>query len=175
MDLEISAQHIEVHPRWRSMIERHVGKLNGIGANFLRLHVTLVHSTHHTSGHEEVRILASLPGDTLRVQKTKARMGDAIHAAFAALHREVESYLAQRRSPDRLYGPRPSGFIARVFRERGYGFIRTAEDQEIYFHQAALHDLTLEELRQGMAVDFEVEQGEKGPQASRVYPPARGN
>ena len=47
MELEISAQHTEVHPRWRQMIERHLAKLDGQGVGLLRIHVTLVHSTHH--------------------------------------------------------------------------------------------------------------------------------
>ncbi len=90
MDLEIQAQHTEVHPRWREMIDKHIAKLTGLGNNFLRMHITMVHSTHHQRGDEEVRILATLPGRTLRVQKSKADMGDAIHAAFAALQRELE-------------------------------------------------------------------------------------
>src|SRR5262245_35560957 len=169
MELEISAQHTELHPRWRSMIERRAAKLNGQGARFVHLHVTLVHSTHHQHGDDEVRILATLPRHTLRVQKSKATMGDAIRAAFTALEREVEAYISQRRDPNRHYGPRFSGVVSQVFVARGYGFIRTSEDQEVYFHRDTLHNLTLEELREGLAVEFEVEQGEKGPQAARVY------
>lgn len=170
MELEVSAQNTEIHPRWREIIDRHVAKLNGQGVNFLRLHVTLVHSTHHIRGHEEVRILARLPRRTMRVQKSKANMGDAIHAAFAALEREVESDLAQRRRSSRDYGPHFSGVISQLFAARGYGFIRTPEEQEIYFHRDALHNLKFSDLREGLAVQFDVEQGEKGPQAARVYP-----
>ena len=159
-----------MQPRWRSLIERRVAKLNGQGANFVRLHVTLVHSTHHEHGDEEVRILATLPRHTLRVQKAKATMGDAIRAAFLALEREVESYVAQRRDPSRHYGPRFAGVVSQLFPARGYGFIRTAEEQEVYFHRDTLHNLTFEELHDGLAVEFEIEQGEKGPQAARVYP-----
>jgi cold shock CspA family protein/ribosome-associated translation inhibitor RaiA len=171
MDLEISAQHTEVHPRWREMIERHLAKLNGQATRMVRMHVTLVHSTHHLRGNEEVRILASLPGHTLRVQKARANMGDAIHAAFAALQRELESDIAHRRSPTREYGPRFSGVISQLFAARGYGFIRTPEEQEIYFHRDALHNLSFADLHEGLAVEFDVEHGTKGPQAARVYPP----
>jgi ribosomal subunit interface protein len=92
MELEIHAQHTEVHPRWRELIERQIAKLEGLGARLLRVHVTLVHSTHHLRGDEEVRIHATLPRQTLSVHKVKADMGDAIHAAFSALEREVQTH-----------------------------------------------------------------------------------
>ena len=170
MDLEISAQHIEVHPRWRQMIDRQLTKLNGKGAPLLRLHVTLVHSTHHLRGNEEVRLLATLPGRTLRVQKSRANIGDAIRAAFLALKKELAADTGHRRSPDRSYGPHFSGTISQLFASRGYGFIRTPESQEVYFHRDVLHRLTFTQLREGQEVQFDVEQGDKGPQASRVYP-----
>jgi ribosome-associated translation inhibitor RaiA len=97
MDVEIQAQNAaEIHPRWRDSIERRLVKLNGLESSFIRLHVTLIHSTHHRRGSEEVRILASLPGHTLHVHKTKADMGEAIHAGFDALEREVEAHQGHR-------------------------------------------------------------------------------
>jgi len=92
MEIEVKAQNSEVHPRWRTIIERRAEKLLEFCADIVRLHVTLVHSTHHIRGDEEVRLLATVPHDTLKVQKAKAEMGDAIHAAFAALERELQTY-----------------------------------------------------------------------------------
>ena len=97
MDIEIQAQHSEVHPRWRGIIERRAQKLAEFCNDIVRLHVTLVHSTHHVSGNEEVRLLATVPSTTLRVQKIAAGMGDAIHAAFSALERELQSFVERRR------------------------------------------------------------------------------
>jgi len=170
MDLEISTQHIVVHPRCRQMIDRQLTKLNGKGATLLRVHVTLVHSRHHTRGNEEVRVLATTPGRVLRVQKSRANIGDAIRAAFVALGKEIEADTAHRRSPERSYGPHFIGTISQLFGDRGYGFIRTTEDQEVYFHRDSLHNLAFTELREGQEVQFDVEQGDKGPQAARVYP-----
>jgi len=96
MDLEIQAQNAEIHPQWRDLIERRLAKFDGLGTSFIRLHVTLIHSTHHLKGTEEVRILASLPGHTLHVHKTKADMGEAIQAGFDALEREVETRQQRR-------------------------------------------------------------------------------
>jgi CspA family cold shock protein len=68
---------------------------------------------------------------------------------------------------------RPIGTIARVFRTKGYGFIITNGDREIYFHRDSLGGLSFEELSKGVPVAFELEQGEKGPQAARVFPTGR--
>jgi ribosomal subunit interface protein len=96
MEIELKAQHSEVHPRWRAIIERRAAKLEELSNDIVRLHVTLVHSTHHLRGDEEVRLLATVPNDTLKVQKAKASMGDAIHAAFTALERELATYIKRR-------------------------------------------------------------------------------
>jgi ribosomal subunit interface protein len=97
MEIEIQAQHSEVHPHWRAIIERRTAKLEEFSKDILRLHVTLVHSTHHLTGNEEVRLLATVPNATLRVTKTEAEMGDAIHAAFSALEHELQTFVERRR------------------------------------------------------------------------------
>ena len=60
------------------------------------------------------------------------------------------------------------GTIKRVIRDRGFGFIRAADGQEIFFHRSALQNLDFESLREGDNVEFELERGEKGPRASNV-------
>jgi ribosome-associated translation inhibitor RaiA len=109
MELEIQAQHSEVHPRWRDIIERRTAKLGELCGDILRLHVTLVHSTHHLRGAEEVRLLASVSNETLRVQKAEASMGDAIHAAFAALEHEIQAFVERRRDLKRRKQPKVGG------------------------------------------------------------------
>ncbi len=60
------------------------------------------------------------------------------------------------------------GTIKRLVRDRGFGFIRSADGQEVFFHRTSLQDLNFDSLREGEKVEFEVEQGEKGPRATRV-------
>jgi len=61
------------------------------------------------------------------------------------------------------------GTIARVFHTKGYGFILTEGARQIYFHRNALDGLSFEEIHKGLPVAFELEEGEKGPQAARVF------
>jgi ribosomal subunit interface protein len=97
MRIDITAQHSNVHPRWQAIIQRRAAKLTDFCKDIVRLHVTLVHSTHHVRGHEEARLLASVPNDTLRVQKAQANMGDALHSAFSALERELQGWVDRRK------------------------------------------------------------------------------
>jgi len=97
MRIDTKAQNSDVHPLWRAIIERRAAKLADFSKEIVRLHVTLVHSTHHLRGNEEVRLLVSVPNHTLRVQKAQPNMGDAIHAAFTALERELQHWGDKRK------------------------------------------------------------------------------
>ncbi len=62
------------------------------------------------------------------------------------------------------------GTIKRVIRDRGFGFIRAADGQEVFFHRSSLQDLNFDTLREGENVEFEMEHGQKGPRAMNVKP-----
>lgn len=62
------------------------------------------------------------------------------------------------------------GTIKRVIRDRGFGFIRSADGQEIFFHRSSLQQLNFDGLNEGESVEFEVERGEKGMRAVSVRP-----
>lgn len=62
------------------------------------------------------------------------------------------------------------GTIKRVIRDRGFGFIRSADGQEIFFHRSSLQQLNFDGLQEGENVEFDMERGEKGPRATSVRP-----
>ena len=61
------------------------------------------------------------------------------------------------------------GKIARIM-EKGFGFIsREGEEKDLFFHSNELVEGTdFDSLNEGDEVTFEVEQGEKGPNAVKV-------
>ena len=52
--------------------------------------------------------------------------------------------------------------------KKGYGFISDAEGKDIFVHFSALNMDGFNELKDGEAVEFEVIEGDKGPQAANV-------
>ena len=52
--------------------------------------------------------------------------------------------------------------------KKGYGFISDAEGKDVFVHFSALNMEGFKELKDGETVEFEVIQGDKGPQAANV-------
>jgi CspA family cold shock protein len=54
-------------------------------------------------------------------------------------------------------------------RTEGYGFIKPAEgDKDVFFHASSVVDVTFDELNEGDAVTFDIEEGPKGPAATNI-------
>jgi CspA family cold shock protein len=60
------------------------------------------------------------------------------------------------------------GTIKRIVRDRGFGFIRSTDGQEVFFHRNGLQQIDFDSLKEGTTVEFDVEQSEKGPRATNV-------
>ena len=52
--------------------------------------------------------------------------------------------------------------------KKGYGFLSDAEGNDVFVHYSALQMDGFKELKDGESVEFEVVDGEKGPQAMTV-------
>lgn len=170
MDIKVQTQHVEMQPAWRAFIDERLARLAERYPRLIRAHLTLKSGRHHRRGAAEVDIVATYPGATLRAAKQEEEMRDALHAALDALERELAAHHEARRHFGKAPGPRPAGTIAGLVRDRSFGFIRTTDGEDVYFHRNALHELEFESLEIGLPVELEIEAGERGPQASRVFP-----
>ena len=52
--------------------------------------------------------------------------------------------------------------------KKGYGFIETEEEGDVFVHFSAIETEGYRTLNEGEKVSIEIEQGEKGPQAKKV-------
>ena len=51
---------------------------------------------------------------------------------------------------------------------KGYGFIEREEGDDVYVHFSAIQDEGFKTLEEGQEVEFEIVEGDKGPQAANV-------
>jgi len=61
-----------------------------------------------------------------------------------------------------------TGKVKKLISGRGFGFISDTDGREVFFHQDSLIDAKFGDLSMDQAVEFEVEDAEKGPRAVNV-------
>ncbi len=61
----------------------------------------------------------------------------------------------------------PQGKIKRLVSDRGFGFIEV-EGGDLFFHHSEVQGASIEELREGQVVEYEIGEGRKGPCATNV-------
>lgn len=54
--------------------------------------------------------------------------------------------------------------------DKGFGFIDTGKDQDMFFHMSNVIETTYEDLREGQKVSYDEGEGPKGPRAENVKP-----
>ena len=52
--------------------------------------------------------------------------------------------------------------------DKGFGFIKTEVDKDLFFHSSSLQGVRFEELREGQRVSYTEGRGPKGPNAENV-------
>ncbi len=52
--------------------------------------------------------------------------------------------------------------------DKGFGFIATGDEKDVFFHMSACEGCHFDELQEGQRVSFEIGEGPKGPRAENV-------
>jgi len=52
--------------------------------------------------------------------------------------------------------------------EKGYGFIEVEGEKDVFVHYSAINQEGFKTLKEGDVVEFDVVEGQKGPQAANV-------
>ena len=61
----------------------------------------------------------------------------------------------------------PIGKIKKLVSDKGFGFIQGDRD-DLFFHHSELQGVSIEQLREGQTVQYEIGQGKKGPCAVSI-------
>ncbi len=54
--------------------------------------------------------------------------------------------------------------------DKGFGFISTGGDKDLFFHSSGVEGVTFDDLYEGQQVSFTEGRGPKGPRAENVKP-----
>ncbi|MEY4704534.1 MAG: Cold shock protein modulated with ribosomal subunit interface-like protein [Nitrospirota bacterium] len=177
MDLEIESRNVGMTPRWKSEIETRMAGLQQRYEDLIHGRVTLTKNPHHKKldNVAEALIVVTLPGrHTMTARKEDKTFEEAIRSAFDAIAIELRKFREKQGRTEVRMAPIPPlrGVICKLFPIEGYGFILKEGGGEVYFHKHALQGFTFDELSDGTDVAFNVEEGEKGPQATVVHRPS---
>jgi CspA family cold shock protein len=64
----------------------------------------------------------------------------------------------------------PVGKVKWFSPQKGYGFIELDGSKDVFVHYSAIQSSGFKTLQEGQEVEFELVEGQKGPQAANVVP-----
>jgi cold shock CspA family protein/ribosome-associated translation inhibitor RaiA len=174
MDLKVETRNVELRKGWQKKIDEEKEKLVRHFANFLlRLRVSIEATTHHKEGGYEIKLVGSVPNDTVVVARKGENVGPLLVEAFDVLASQMKEIVRKKRQSQKDNNTPDGdstqiGVIRKVSPFESYGFIVSQDAREIYFHENALKDISIDSLTEGDSVMYGESLGDKGPQASWV-------
>lgn len=173
---QVSFDDLPVDEQVRAAAFDHVAALERLWDRITGCHVVIAQPhRHHRQGRLwSIRVELVVPGGEIVVnhehQQDQAHedVFVALRDAFEAAERQLEEHVRRLREAEKARPERPHGRISQIFPLQGYGFIKTSDGRDVYFHRNALSDHDYAAADIGTAVWFSEEEGHDGPQAIHV-------
>lgn len=175
--VEIEYQDTAASPALQEQVADHVNKLEQRCGRITacRIIVKGPGNRHQTGGLYEINIRLALPDgrevNIARTPKADERHSDlafAINDAFKRARRRLQDNARRMAGMTKSHEGQPIGTVVRLDPAGQFGFLRSTDGGEIYFHRNSILDADFSELAIGSRVVFAEEIGEKGPQATTV-------
>lgn len=175
--LKIVCRDFKVTPAIRTELRNCTSKLEEFFPRLVRCEVAISvpHRRRNKGNVYHVALRIEVPGPDIVVNRESEEdvahenLRIAINDAFRAAERKLEDLIREMRGFVKAPGVKSvRGRVTKLFPERDFGFLETAEGEQVYFHRNSLKGISLERLKPGVTVHFKAEQGEKGPQATYV-------
>jgi len=173
--VQVTFRDIPPSPALTAHVEKRAAKLDTFYDGIVKCHVVVEAPHRHSKQGKRyhVRIDLHVPGRELVISNTpddaKEDVNAAIDDAFGDAERALEELSRLQEVDGKTHLKPPHGVVAKLFPDRGYGFIESEDGQEIYFHQNSVLGARFDKLVIGTRVRFAEEDGDKGPQASTVH------
>jgi ribosome-associated translation inhibitor RaiA/cold shock CspA family protein len=179
--LEISFHNLDSSPALEAEIRKRVAKLERIYDRLIgcRVSVEAPHKQHRTGNVYEVHIEMRVPKGpeivvTREPHRAKERYANpdvrtSLRDAFKAAEVRLKSYKEQLQGEVKQHPPLFHGRIAELVGDRDFGFLLTAEGQQLYFHRDSVMNGGFDQLKPGDTVHYIAIDGDTGPYASKVW------
>ncbi len=177
--VEIDFQGINAAPDVRAAIEKHMAQLEDRFGRITagRVVVKAPSGHHRTGGLFEISVHLALPdgrdvniGHTRQDDERYADLNFALNDAFKRARRQLQDQVRELQGDVKTHDGPPIGTVVELDPLGEFGFLKTGDDREIYFHRNSVLEGGFASLSVGSRVSFAEEIGDKGPQASTVKP-----
>lgn len=176
--LEISYRDVDKTDDIEQLIQEKVGKLEQVCHNINSCHIAVekIHDRPSHGSPYRVRLDITVPPGHEIVADCNPEEGNqydqlqtVIRKAFDKARRQLVELSERQQNRVKVHeAPDSTALVIKLFPEDGYGFVRTLEGREIYFHRnSVLHD-DFDRLEIGTGVRVVTEEGAMGLQASTV-------
>jgi cold shock CspA family protein len=115
------------------------------------------------------------PGHELVIKKGQAEgdlhesLRNILDKTFDAAVRDVLKLAEKQKGKIKTHPYKEvNAFVEKIFKDRGYGFLKAIDGHEVYFHKNSVRSGDFNRLKEMTGVNYIEEQGEKGPQARAV-------
>ncbi len=177
--LEMSFKNVEKTPQLEDLINKKTEKLEKICDHISSCRISVEKPQEHMeSGNPyRVRIDLTVPPSHELVAKQEPGQGDqhyevdtVIRKVFQKAERQLKKLVEKQSGKVKKHeAQQPVAIVTQLFPEEDHGFLKAVDDdREVYFHRNAVHDNQFDRLEVGTGVFYEMEMGEKGPQATTV-------
>ncbi len=175
--LDITFRNAERSDQVETVVRERVDKLGQYFGHIISCRVTLEvpnRTPHYDVLNHKVSVELSVPGDELVVSSEPNEHDNfndiyvTIRNAFDAVERQLKDYASQLKAPRVMQEDSPYAVVNKMFLDKGYGFLLTPDEREIYFHENSVAAPGFDRLNIGDTVRFVEARGDDGPQASHV-------
>ncbi len=176
LPLMVTFRHMDTSDAVLANITEKANKLDRFSEHIMscRVVVEAPHQHHRKGNLFKVSVDITLPQGEIYASRSSDKnhahedVYVAIRDAFNAAKRQLEDYMREMRLDVKTHIPPPHGKVLRLFPEKDYGIIASADGREIYFHRNSVINFPFEDLNIGSEVRFDEEKGDEGPQATTV-------
>lgn len=176
--VEISFHGVSRSAAIEDMIKKDAEKLERVCDDMVscRVGIKLDQKSRATNNPFKITIEMRVPpGHNLVVTNSPENKGDSsdlkavLKTTFKTAQRRLKQLVEKRQGDTKHHHEQEVvGIITKIFADEGYGFLRTLEGDEMYFHRNSVVNEQFDRLEPGTGVNYTAVTGNKGLQASSV-------